>query len=459
MDIIFIVIIPFFVSFILSLMRVFRRNIFFENFLSITGILIPFLVSVSTFSAVRSGEIITCNIGGWSPFLGITLKMDALSFFFSFLSLTLLILIMIYSLSRSPEYKILYLLMTGGMQGILLTRDIFNMYVFFEILSVTTYILIVSREKRSYKASFKYLTLGSIASVLFLLGTGIVYKTTGVLNIDIISSMNTSQLKITFLLFLTSLGIKSGIFPLHFWIPDAHSIAPPPVSAILSGLVLKIGIYSMLRLFYTVFRTNFFEMNDVLIALGAITVIFGSLLALSQKNLKKMLAYSSINQIGIIFLALSFGTELGIMGGLYTILAHAVAKVCLFLCSGMIGDLNLLNLKSKPFVSIPFFIGAISMIGLPFTCGFIGKYYVCLAAVETSYTLYAGVILFTSIISAVYLLRASYYLFRTSEDYKIPYSMRIPVYITSSLCIILGILPLMISDIVELAAKTLGGIV
>ena len=456
MDIIFIIAVPFFLAFILSLMHVFKKIVFFENLLSIMGLLIPFLILVSTFPAISSGDTVSYNIGGWSPFLGITLEIDSLSFFFSFISLALLILIMIYSLSRSSKYKVLYLLMAAGMQGVLLTRDIFNMYVFFEILSVSTYILVVSEEKRSYKASFKYLVLGSVASAFFLFGVGIVYETTGFLNINM---MNTPQLKITFLLFLTSLGIKSGIFPLHFWIPDAHSIAPPPVSALLSGLVLKIGIYSMLRLFYTVFKTNFFEMNDILMIVGAITVIFGAVLALAQKNLKRMMAYSSINQIGIIFLAFSFGTELGIIGALYMILAHAVAKACLFLCSGMIVDLNILNLKSKPSVSLPFFIGSISLIGLPFTCGFIGKYFVCLAAMETSNTLYAGIILFASIISAVYYLRASYYLFRIPKDYKTPYLMQIPVYITSFACIILGVLPILIMDIIELAAKTLGGII
>ena len=459
MDIIFIVAVPFFLAFILSLMHVFKKIIFFENLLSILGLLIPFLILISTFPTISSGDTISYNIGGWSPFLGITLEIDSLTFFFSFISLALLILIMIYSLSRSSKYKVLYLLMAAGMQGVLLTRDIFNMYVFFEILSVSTYILVVSEEKRSYKASFKYLVLGSVASAFFLFGVGIVYETTGVLNMDIISSMNMPQLKITFLLFLTSLGIKSGIFPLHLWVPDAHSIAPPPVSALLSGLVLKIGIYSMLRLFYTVFKTNFFEMNDILMAVGAITVIFGAVLALAQKDLKRMMAYSSINQIGIIFLAFSFGTELGIIGALYMILAHAVAKACLFLCSGMVADLNILNLKSKPSVSLPFFIGSISLIGLPFTCGFIGKYFVCLAAIETSNTLYAGIILFASIISAVYYLRASYYLFRSPKDYKTPYLMQIPVYITSFACIILGVLPVLIMDIIELAAKTLGGII
>ncbi|MCK4247057.1 MAG: hypothetical protein KAX04_00800 [Methanomicrobia archaeon] len=462
MDIIFIVVVPLFLSFVVSLMHAlsrYKKLVFFENFLSIIGLLIPFLILMSTFPVIASGDTITYNVGGWNPFLGIALEMDSLTFFFSFISLALLILVMIYSLSRSAKYKVLYLLMAAGMQGVLLTRDIFNLYVFFEILSVSTYILVISEKKRSYKASFKYLVLGSIASVLFLFGVGIIYETTGVLNIDIISSMNTPQLKITFLLFLTSLGIKSGIVPLHFWVPDAHSIAPPPVSALLSGLVLKIGIYSMFRLFYTIFRTNFFEMNDVLMAVGAITIIFGAVLALVQKDLKRMLAYSSINQIGIIFLAFSFGTELGIIGALYMILAHAVAKTCLFLCSGIIGDLTIVSLKSKPSVWLPFFIGSLSLIGLPFTCGFIGKYFVCLAAMETSNTVYAGIILFSSIISAVYYLRASCYLFRSPKNYKIPYLMQIPVYITSFACIVLGVLPVLIMDIVELAAKTLGGVI
>ena len=430
------------------------NRVFLENLLSVLGLVTPFLIVLSTFSEVSSGEIITYTMGGRSPLLGIVLEMDSLTFFFSFVSLSLLTIVLLYSLSYPSWYKTLYLVMTAGMQGVLLTRDLFNLYVFFEILSVSTYILVISREHRSYKASLKYVLLGSVASILFLLGVGIVYQTTGVLNIGM---MTTPQLKVTFLLFLTSLGIKSGIFPLQFWVPDAHYIAPSPVSAFLSGLVLKIGIYSMMRLFYTVFRENFFEMSEILMAIGVITAIFGAMLALAQRDLKRMLAYSSIHQMGIIFLAFSLGTEQGMIGALYLILAHAVAKVSLFLCSGMIKGREIQTMKSTTPVRVAFLIGSVSLVGVPFTCGFIGKYYLCLAAIEQSQTLYVGIVLFLSVLSALYYFRAWYYLSESPENYSFPYVMQIPAYIASFSSILLGVLPLMIGDIIELAAKTVGG--
>jgi multicomponent Na+:H+ antiporter subunit D len=454
MNIVFIVLVPLVLAFIVSLVHAVARSAPLETLLAVLGSVVPFLVLMTTYPTVASGEPIRYALGGWSPFVGIILEMDSLSFFFSFLSLSLLILIMVYSVPQSSQYKTLYLLMTAGMQGVILTRDLFNMYVFFEVLSVSTYILVISKENRSYKASLQYLLLGGVASLFFLFGVGIVYETTGVLNMTMIT---TSQLKIPFLLFLTSLGIKSGIVPLHFWVPDAHSIAPSPVSALLSGLVLKVGIYSMLRLFYTVFRTNFFEMNDILMAIGVITAIFGALLALAQKDLKRMLAYSSIHQIGILFFALSLGTETGLTGALYMILAHAVAKASLFLCSGMIKNRDIHTLKTNASIRVLFFIGSLSLVGFPFTCGFIGKYFVCLAAVEASYTTYAGIILLTSILSAVYYFRAFHALSRSTYECTFPYFMQIPAYITSFACIVLGIFPLMIADVIELAAKMIGG--
>ncbi len=460
MDIIFIIVVPLLLSFILSLLRIlprFEKETFLENILSILGLVLPLVVLIRIFPSINSEDTIVYSIGEKGALLGINLEMDSLSFFFSSISLVLLVLVMVYSLHKSTKYKVLYLLMTAGMQGVLLTRDIFNMYVFFEILSVSAYILAISEEKRSYKASFKYIILGGIASMFFLFGVGILYETTGVLNMDVISSMNIPFPKITFLFFLTALGIKSGIFPLHFWVPDVYSLAPSSVSAVFSGVVSKVSIYAMLRLFYTVFRTNFLEMNEVLLVVGAVTILFGVFLALAQNNLKKMLAYSSISQIGIIFLALSFGTETGIIGALFMVVAHALAKTCLFLCSGMVSDLNIYNLKGGSSVSLAFFIGCISLIGLPFTCGFIGKYFVCIAAIETSNILYAGVIVFSSIISAIYNLRAFYYLYENVKIQRSPYLKQIPLYITSFACVVLGVLPMLILDIIELVAKELGG--
>lgn len=446
---------------------------------------------------VLSGEVLTYQLGGWSPFLGIALRLDALSFLMATVAVLVSFLTMFYSFSYMErmrglgKYDTFYFLMMTGMMGVLLTRDFFNMYVFLEILGLSVYILISSGEKKeNYKASLKYLVLGSLASALFLLAVGILYQVTGSLNMDYaaqgiqgIVERNPSVAALVFALFVVSLGLKSGVVPLHFWLPDAHSMAPSPVSALLSGIVLKITVYCMIRV-VPFFGPQFYQgVSPVIASVGAATVLGGTLLALSQKNIKRMLAYSSVSQIGIIIIGIGIGTDIALKGALFHIVNHALMKSGLFLCAGIMihqsGTRDIPRLRmGTPGIAASFVVFSLGVVGIPPLNGFVSKFIICYGAVKAQYDGLAFVILIASLISCSYYFRVVQTFFsrkqgekkekrrkkkreRKENDPETPLQlsnwMRIPVYILAVLCLLLGLFPSVGLKAVELAVTVGGG--
>jgi multicomponent Na+:H+ antiporter subunit D len=429
---------------------------------------------------VLSGEVLTYTLGGWTPFMGIALRMDALSFMMAAVSVTVSFLGMIYSFSYMEhlrglgKYDAFYFLMVTGIMGVLLTRDIFNMYVFFEILSISVYILITTGEKKeNYRASLKYLILGSVSSAFFLFAVGITYAVTGSLNMDYIAQAvpaimgkDPFPVYMIFSLFLVSMGVKSGLVPLHFWLPDAHSMAPSPVSALLSGIVLKISIYGLLRLSF-LFGDSFLASDRVLMVLGVTTMVVGSVLALVQKDLKRMLAYSSISQVGLIMTGLGIGTELAIKGALFHVVNHALMKSGLFLCAGVIiyqsksREISRLNGVS-PGMVLCFVILSLGIIGVPPLNGFSSKLVILYGAVDAQYSSIAGIIVMASVLSCGYYFRVVQSIL-TPQKLKgidrpaVPRTMRVPVYFLTALCVILGLFPLLGLSAAELAVVVGGG--
>jgi multicomponent Na+:H+ antiporter subunit D len=387
---------------------------------------------------------------------------------------------MIYSFSYMEhlrglgKYDAFYFLMVTGIMGVLLTRDIFNMYVFFEILSISVYILITTGEKKeNYRASLKYLILGSVSSAFFLFAVGITYAVTGSLNMDYIAQAvpaimgkDPFPVYMIFSLFLVSMGVKSGLVPLHFWLPDAHSMAPSPVSALLSGIVLKISIYGLLRLSF-LFGDSFLASDRVLMVLGVTTMVVGSVLALVQKDLKRMLAYSSISQVGLIMTGLGIGTELAIKGALFHVVNHALMKSGLFLCAGVIiyqsksREISRLNGVS-PGMVLCFVILSLGIIGVPPLNGFSSKLVILYGAVDAQYSSIAGIIVMASVLSCGYYFRVVQSIL-TPQKLKgidrpaVPRTMRVPVYFLTALCVILGLFPLLGLSAAELAVVVGGG--
>jgi multicomponent Na+:H+ antiporter subunit D len=453
-------------------------------YISIATLLGQFIASLFILHHVMTIGPIYYRLGGWAPPWGIEYVMDALNAYVLVVLLFLGLVCVIYS-KRSIEHKLfrkaisfytIYQLLITGLCGITVTGDIFNMYVFIEITCLSAYALIASRGKIALKASFTYLVMGSIGACFFLLGIGFLYSVTGSLNIRDLSLLlppfyGNRVVLAAFVFFIVGLSIKMALFPLHTWLPDAHAFAPSEISAMLSGIIIEVSAYAFIRVAFSVFTVNFIKLLpifEIVSWVAAIAIVVGSILAITQSNLKRMLAYSSVANMGYIMLAVGLSISAsrppwgGLNPALMHILNHALMKGCLFLAAGaFIYKSNLWDIKDfrglgmkMPYTCAAFVIAAISMIGVPPSVGFVSKLYIILAAVEVKRFFFVAVILLSSLLNLVYFWRVIEMMYMkreadsghghvsitsVSQD-EIPVSMLIPLLVLSSLCIIMGVL-------------------
>lgn len=462
----------------------------YKIILATASIITSIVFTLTLSSRVLSGDKVTYHLGGWRGPLGISLVVDELSLFFSLIVLGLGLLVIVYSMPErnyGRTYYFLLLISLSSMIGVIYTADIFNMYVFYELLSLAVYLLIAyPKTGVTLRASFNYLIMGGVGLSFFLLGVGFLYAMTGTLDMFHIAerlpaAFNSSMQMVimSFVLIATGMGIKIAVFPLHGWLPDAHSMAPSPVSALLSGVTVKIGIYCLIRVVYTVFSTEMFLLissHNILIVLGVVSLLFGASMALAQKDLKRLLAYSTINQLGIVFIGLGIGTELGLTGALFHVLNHAIMKSTLFFCAGiMIAETGTREVKGlsgfgrqQPAIAFSFVIASLGMIGIPPINGFASKWLICLAAVEAGYTFPVVIILIASTIAAAYYFRVIQVLFGGSlkqgampahEREQVIHRGNLfrswPIYILAAGCLLLGLLPALGISLVKPAVSLL----
>ena len=457
-------------------------------YISIGTVAIQLIMSFFILHHVLTVGIIRYRIGGWCPPWGIEYVVDALNAYFLVIILSLAFLCVIYS-KRSIEHEIpneklpsfytIYQLLVTGLCGITVTGDMFNLYVFVEIMSLSAYALIASRGGVALKASFNYLVMGSIGACFYLLGVGFLYAVTGSLNmLDIqrilpLVGYTNKMVHAAFILILVGLSIKMAFFPLHTWLPDAHAFAPSEISAMLSGIIIETSTYAFIRVAFTVFTKDFIATTPFFACiqwLACFAIIYGSVLAIAQFNLKRMLAYSSVSQMGIIMLAVGLSTYTrsepwcGLTPALMHVLNHALMKACLFLVAGafifkydywLITELEGIGRK-MPLTSAAFTLAALSMIGVPPSVGFASKLYIILACLDIKNFFFAAAILFNALLELVYFWRViesmymkggehhqsshAHTLAGASERGEIPLSMLIPVLILAFLCIIVGIM-------------------
>jgi multicomponent Na+:H+ antiporter subunit D len=451
-------------------------------FISLATIFVQLLMAVSILNHVLTVGTISYWLGGWMPPWGIEYVMDALNGYILVVLLFLALVCLIYS-KRNIEhelpdkivpYYVVYQLLVTGLCGVTVTGDIFNMYVFVEVFSLAAYALIASRGGVSLKASFVYLVMGSIGACFVLIGIGMIYSVTGSLNMHDISILlpplyGNRAVQAAYALIVVGLSIKMALFPLHTWLPDAHSFAPAEISAMLSGIIIEVSTYALIRISFSVFTVDFLRLVpvfDVIAWVAAIAIIYGSVLAIAQINLKRMLAYSSVSQMGYIMLAfgLSLSTTSALWGGLTPalmhVLNHALMKGCLFMVAGAfiykaelwnITDLRGLGRK-MPFTCAAFVLAAISMIGVPPSVGFVSKVYLIFAIVEQGNFIFMAVVLLSTLLNLVYFWRVIEMLYmRVGEkgphaEYEvkvkrdeIPLLMLIPILTLALLCIIMGV--------------------
>lgn len=428
-------------------------------------------------------------LGSWYSPWGIALSVDYLAIFMLFVINLISFLILIYAdkdlkheiePELDPWYYTLFILLVGAMSALALSNDLFNIFVFTEITTITACgIIAVKSTKMCVEASLKYLLLSTLGSGLILLGIALLYMVTGHFNLDFIAAELPTAMKIyplnilvSLALFMVGFGLKSALFPLHVWLPDAHSSAPTPSSAILSGVVVKIYAIVLLRLIFTVYGMDVFTqipIGEILLVMSSLAIFAGSLFAIAQEDIKRMLAFSSVAQIGYIFLGIALVNSNGVAGGILHIANHAMMKSLLFLTAGAIiyktgirkiKDLEGIGFK-MPITMVLFSIGALSMVGIPGFNGFISKYYLVLGALDAHKPIYALVIILSSLLNAVYYLPIVIKAFFGQNDEisfngdGLPNKMLIPMIILGASCIKFGIVPGTLFNLVQKAAEIL----
>jgi multicomponent Na+:H+ antiporter subunit D len=433
---------------------------------------IAFIISVFNLKTVMTSGTISYTMGGWEPPWGIEYRIDYLNAFVSIVVIFIIFIVSIYSRKsienelpgKTVPFFIIFLLLTAGLQGLIVTGDIFNVYVFLEISSLAAYALIaVGSNRNALMASLNYLIIGTVSASFILLGIGYLYMVTGTLNMvdmaNILPAAFDERPKVVlaaFAFFLVGFSIKVGLFPLHTWMPDAYSQAPSAVSALLASTFTKVAAYVMVRFMITIFKPDFIvstvNANIILAWLAAIAIIAGSVLAIAQTDFKRMLAYSSVSQIGYIILGIALVNQIAMTGGIIHIMNHGIMKAALFMVAGAIiyktGIRNINDFKglgkTMPYTSAAFTLVALSMIGVPPTVGFVSKWYLALGAIEADMWVFVGVIMLSSLLNIVYFWRVfeNMYFYRAEGGKvdEVPLSMLLPILILAALTFLLGLL-------------------
>jgi len=446
------------------------------KFIPIAAFLFNLIISLLLIPTALKSPVIV-KIGGFPPPFCINLVAGPVGVLFSTIIALAGFLVAIYSLvyiKEGPQekYHILYLLLLTGATGVVITGDIFNLFVFFEILCISSYALVAYMGNRSgIESAVKYLIQGALGSSLLLIGIGLLYGLFGSLNMadlaNQIQSTGSNSVFIPLFLIVTGLGIEAAVFPLNAWLPDAHSSAPSSISAILSGIAIEVGLYAVVRILFTVFGiTNFYIF---FVFLGVLTLLIGEMSAFSQNNVKRMLAYSSIGQIGFIVFAIAIATSDAVTGGLFQMISHTLSKGLLFLAAGYMiirsGSMEISSFegmgKRMPLTSLAFTIGAFSLVGLPPFVGFPSKLLIiqsALAKEEILFTLLIGLALLATVIEGTYFFRVIQVIYFKEEKegnnrHDAPAAALIPMFLFMILIIVIGIYPQIVTGILNSAAS------
>lgn len=439
------------------LMLVLKRDL-----VAVGSIFVSFLIMVFLFF---QDQTVVVRFGGWFPPFGIVWVMDRLNLFIGILITGISSLVAVYSMKyikeRKQRFYALLCLMTAGLLGVSMTGDLFNMYVFFEITSIASYGLVsFFLDEDAIEGAFKYLVMGSFGSSFILIGISLTYGLMGTLNFaDLaLKVQHTPAFMFVLALMIGGFGLKAAIIPFHAWKPDAIEGTPSPVGAIFTTVSSAIGVYGIMRV---LFVFGMIQMNLALIIFGVITMMAGALLALVQINVKRMLAYSSISQVGYIVMAIGLGTTLGLTSGIYHILNNALIKGLLFMAIGCVvyltgkESLDGMGIKNTPLL-LCIGIGVLSMAGIPPLNGFVSKWLIFMASWEISPVLTVLAIV-ASAITLAYGLKifSSIFLSGKRVEGKIPRVMLIPVIVLAILCLLIGIFPQIGLGVVEPAANAL----
>ncbi len=452
------------------------------------------LTSLLLVLQIIDGQTINYALGGWDAPHGIAYVVDGLNAPILFLISAIGFLVSVYGMptiiaevepkKRAPFYAA-FLICLAGLLGMVVTGDAFNVFVFLEVSSISTYSLVAmgaSRDRRALTAAYNYLIMGSIGATFFVIGLGFLYMETGTLNMAdmavILREMEGGSRvsEIAFGFIIVGLGLKLAMFPLHTWLPGAYAHSPSMVTVFLASTATKAALYLLLRFVFTIFDVSFNYVFDVeiylLAGLGMVGMILGSLQAIFQTDIRRVLAYSSVAQVGYMLLGVGLGTAAGLTAGYLHLMNHAVIKGALFMALGAfwyrygitrVTDFNGLS-KSMPWTMGAFTLGGLSLIGVPFTAGFTSKFRLVEAAFLKGWWWAVAIIVVSSVLAIIYigrLLLAAYFQSPPEVNGHVvakneaPLLMLIPMWFLVLLSIAIGINADIMVDLAEGAASVL----
>jgi multicomponent Na+:H+ antiporter subunit D len=395
------------------------------------------LAGMQLWHVVQEGAI-SYELGGWAPPWGIEYRIDAVNALMALIVAAIAAITLPYALLSSereiPREKIplfysAMLLCLTGLLGITQTGDIFNVFVFLEISSLSSYALIsLGRKRQALTAAYQYLIMGTIGATFYLIGVGLIYSQTGSLNMQDVANILPTVLHLKtvetgFVFIIIGIALKLALFPLHLWLPNAYTYAPSVVTVFLAATATKVAVYVMLRIGGTVFPSSFAlgtPVEELFIVAGIVGIISASIYAIYQSDIKRLLAYSSVAQIGYMVLGIGFASAAGITAALIHLFNHALMKGALFMAIGaIIYRIDACRMehihglgRAMPWTFGAIVIGGLSLVGVPGTAGFISKWYLVTAALDQAAWISVAVILFGSLLAVVYvgkLIEALYF--------------------------------------------------
>ncbi len=447
-------------------------------------------VAVMLAQHVYTQGTISYALGAWAMPWGIEYRVDMAGVLMILIIAAVGAIVMPYAW-RSIQHEMLrkhaslfytcYLLCLTGLLGIVVTGDVFNLFVFLEISSLSSYVLIsLGSTRRALTAAYQYLVMGTIGATFILIGIGFLYMMTGTLNMMDLSQRlpdvaDTRTIRVAFAFVTVGVSIKLALFPLHLWLPNAYTFAPSAVSAFIAATATKVGVYVLLRFFFTIFGIRFsfdaMHVGEILMLLAVAAILVASLVAIFQDNVKRMLAYSSVAQIGYIILGISLATVDGVSAGMLHLFNHALIKGALFLAMGCIflrlGSVELRDMhglaRQMPWTMAAFVVGGLSLIGIPLTAGFISKWYLVSAVLAEGYWPLAVLILVSSLLALIYIWRvveAAYFFAPGAAVHNVkeaPAIMLIPTWLLIGANLYFGVNTSLISGIAGQGASVLIG--
>lgn len=418
------------------------------------------VIAVLLLDQTIGGTVISYAVGGWPAPWGIELRVDTTNAFILTIVSLIATAVLIFAF-RSITHELApkkvslfytcYILCLTGLLGMSITGDAFNLFVFLEVSSLSTYAMIsVGQDRRALVASYQYLIMGTLGATFYLIGIGLLYMMTGTLNMADLAErlpalFDTRTVRAALAFLTVGISLKLALFPLHLWLPNAYAYAPSAVTAFLAGTATKVAIYVLLRVFFTIFGVAFAfgdtPLDEILLILAMAAILIASVIAIFQTDAKRMLAYSSVAQIGYIIAGISLGTVVGLSAGLIHMFNHAIIKTALFIALGcvvyQIGSAKIADFaglgKRMPWTMAAIVAGGISLIGVPLTSGFVSKWYLVLGALDQGLWMVAVVVLIGSLLAVIYVWRiveAAY--FRPCPEHvktgEAPLSMLLPAW-------------------------------